>query len=428
MNQSTLNTSVPPQSRQIVDYGNEFVRWNLGRKVGNVFTPLQVRPLAEDLKKIAPPFVYREYPITALCTKFVHLSINKTKQAVLCLNWTPCGRRVLVGAMSGEFTLWNGMNFNFEMIMQAHDNAVRAISYSHNGDWLITGDQDGIIKVWQPNFNNVNIVNAHGEIIRGLAWSPNDTKFVSGSDDGLVKLWSFATMTTENSLSGHGWDVKDVDWHPSLGLICSGSKDNLLKLWDPRQAKCLATFHGFKNTITKTRFQRIGGQILLAGGSRDNTVRIFDLRQMQSIVVLRGHEADVTSLAWHPIHPEVLTTGTHDGTINHFLLDSHIDETGTMQPVVSIPKAHGWPVWDLSYHPVAHMLCSGSNDKSVRFWSRARPGDADAFADRFYSTSATLEEAEREELERYKKRERERDRNLQASLGNSIPGLSTLQI
>lgn len=38
----------------------------------------------------------------------------------LCVSvqWTPEGRRLVTGASSGEFTLWNGLTFNFETILQ----------------------------------------------------------------------------------------------------------------------------------------------------------------------------------------------------------------------------------------------------------------------------------------------------------------------
>lgn len=34
------------------------------------------------------------------------------------MKWTPPGRRLITGSQSGEFTLWNGQSFNFEMILQ----------------------------------------------------------------------------------------------------------------------------------------------------------------------------------------------------------------------------------------------------------------------------------------------------------------------
>ena len=39
---------------------------------------------------------------------------------IFCMAWTPEGRRLVTGASSGEFTLWNGLTFNFETILQVN--------------------------------------------------------------------------------------------------------------------------------------------------------------------------------------------------------------------------------------------------------------------------------------------------------------------
>lgn len=46
-----------------------------------------------------------------------------------CVQWTPEGRRLVTGASSGEFTLWNGLTFNFETILQVkvHRQGSRAL-------------------------------------------------------------------------------------------------------------------------------------------------------------------------------------------------------------------------------------------------------------------------------------------------------------
>lgn len=379
--------------RRTIDHGNTFSRLALDRSQ-NAFTGAsRIRPDASYISELLPPFAYKQDPITSLPTKFVHTSINKIKHPVLAITWTPEGRRLLTGSMSGEFTLWNGMAFNFETIMQAHENAVRSLVYSSSGEWLLSGDQDGIVKYWQPNLNNINILNAHKEVVRDIAFSPNDGKFVTASDDSTLKIWNFNDASEEATLTGHGWDVKCCDWHPTLGLVVSGSKDNLIKLWDPRSGKCLTTLHGYKNTVTKTLFQRIGGQRLLASTARDNTGRIFDLRKMADMVILRGHESDVSSLAWHPTHPYVVSTGTHEGVISHFMLDTYLGESSSsngLHPVHVIPNAHDWPIWSLRYHPLGHILASASNDKTTRFWCRSRPADEGAFKDKFYSVEDKL--------------------------------------
>lgn len=341
--------------------------------------------------------------------RHLHSSLNKVKHPVNVVRWTPEGRRLLTASSSGEFTLWNGTGFNFETIMQAHDVAIRALSYSHSDDWLISADHDGVIKYWQPNFNNVKVIQGHADPIRDLAFSPNDAKFVTASDDSTLKIFDFAGGVEESTLTGHGWDAKSVDWHPTKGLLVSGSKDHLVKLWDPRTGRCLTTLHGHKNTITKTLFERVRGQCL-ATSARDQTARVFDLRMMRDICLLKGHEKDISTLAWHPIHSSLLSTGGADGALNHYLLDepNTPPETATslapydspdpstapaqaIYPAHKITYAHDFAIWSMDWHPLGHILATGSNDRVTRFWTRARPGETDIFKDRYHIGESAAE-------------------------------------
>ncbi|KAK9470945.1 WD40-repeat-containing domain protein [Dipodascopsis tothii] len=397
--------------RRTVDPGSPIGRYlakRAGRSAATLTAAGALRPAKSYVIGLYPPAAYVERPVSGITGKLVHVSQNKIRHPINCVRWSPrdSGRRLLTASSSGEFTLWNGNSFNFETIMQAHEHAIRSLAWSYSGMFLLSGDQAAVVKYWQPNMNNVNVLHTgHRESVREVVFAPGDRKFATASDDGTLKVWDFNDAQEETTLTGHGWDVKCADWHPTKGLLVSGSKDNLVKLWDPRQPPaqaCLATLHGHKNTVTKAAFQpMVGGGNLLATSSRDQTARVFDLRQMRDVYVLRGHAKDVTTLAWHPVHPELLVTGTHDGLINYFLLPSssraalarvpagtplaaRTDAAGgaaatsataamSLTPARSI-QAHDGAVWTLEFHPVGHVLCSGSNDKCIRFWCRDRPG------------------------------------------------------
>jgi WD40 repeat protein len=41
-----------------------------------------------------------------------------------------------------------------------------------------------------------------------------------------------------------------------------------------------------------------------------------------------------------------------------------------------IPQAHDdTAVWDIAWHPLGHVVATASNDHTVKFWARNRPGD-----------------------------------------------------
>ncbi|KAI9807792.1 MAG: hypothetical protein M1825_005097 [Sarcosagium campestre] len=367
------------------------------------------RPSPSYIVDMLPPAANLDNPAESVPAKHLHSSLNKIKHPVNVVRWTPEGRRLLTASSSGEFTLWNGMGFNFETIMQAHDAAIRAASYSHNDDWLLSADQDGVVKYWQPNFNNVKVLQAHNDPIRDLAYAPTDSKFVTASDDSTLKIFDFAAGIEESVLTGHNWDAKSVDWHPTKGLLVSGSKDHLVKLWDPRTGRCLTTLRGHKNTIAKTIFDPLRGN-MLATCARDQTARVFDLRMMRDVCLLKGHEKDVSTLAWHPVHASLLSTGGSDGSLFHYLLDEanappdtvpsiapwdspdpSLAPAQTIYPAHRVPFAHEFAIWSLDWHPIGHILASGSNDRITRFWTRARPGDKECFIDRFHIGDAAAE-------------------------------------
>lgn len=108
----------------------------------------------------------------------------------------------------------------------------------------------------------------------------------------------------------------------------------------------------------------------------DQTVRVLDLRTMTDVAMLQGTKSEISSIAWHPIHANLLSAGTQVGSICHYLLDKPLPENTTgLMPSAEIIRAHEAAVWSLDYHPLGHLLASGSNDRTTRIWARARPGD-----------------------------------------------------
>ncbi|KAG6962167.1 hypothetical protein JG688_00008729 [Phytophthora aleatoria] len=359
-----------PIVRKSVDPNATFInyvtqrRFVLARSVRSHALP----PHSFYKKQMLPPMAYpgADDLASCVCTKFCRCSTNKQRCPVNCLTWTPEGRRLITGNSVGEFTLWNGLAFNFETILQAHDDAVRAMVWSHNDNWLVTADHGGVIKYWQSSMTNVQLLQGHREAVRSLSFSPTDFKFVSCSDDATVKIWDFESGREERVLTGHGWDVKCVAYHPQKCLLASGSKDNLVKIWDPKSGNSLNTLHGHKNTVFKVAWNSNGNWLLTA--SRDQLIKIYDIRMLKEFATLKGHVREVTSIAWHPWYERLFVSGSYDGSLMYW-------EVGKENALASIPQAHDTAVWDIQWHPVGHVVATGSNDHSTKFWCRNRPGD-----------------------------------------------------
>ncbi|KAG7240453.1 hypothetical protein INR49_026861 [Caranx melampygus] len=293
-------------NRKTIDYNPSVIRYlenRLWQRDHRDFRAIQ--PDAGCYNDLVPPVGMLNNPMNAVTTKFVRTSTNKVKCPVFVIRWTPEGRRLVTGASSGEFTLWNGLTFNFETILQAHDSPVRAMTWSHNDMWMLTADHGGYVKYWQSNMNNVKMFQAHKEAIREASFSP--------TDNNLPPVQTTAPFGSGTSCAATRRGSSEcVDWHPTKGLVVSGSKDSQqpIKFWDPKTGQSLATLHAHKNTVMEVKWNLNGNWLLTAsqGGWRDE-------------------------------------------------------------------MAHEGMIWSLAWHPLGHILCSGSNDHTSKFWTRNRPGD-----------------------------------------------------
>jgi len=357
--------------RKTVDYNSSFINMLNNRIWQRDYRDRRaIQPDVCFYPDLLPPMATQDNPVNAVTTRFVKTATNKMRCPIFCLAWTAEGRRLVTGASSGEFTLWNGLTFNFETILQAHDSPVRAMEWSHNDVWMVTGDHGGYIKYWQSNMNNVKMFQAHKEPIRRVSFSPTDSKFASCSDDGTVRIWDFQRCVEEKVLRGHGADVKCVDWHPQKGIVVSGSKDNQqpIKLWEPKSGTTIATIHAHKSTVMDLQWNDNGNWLLSA--SRDHLLKLFDIRNLkEEVQTFRGHKKEASAVSWHPVHEGVFASGGSDGSIMFW-------NVGADKEIGVIEQAHESIVWCLAWHPVGHILVTGSNDHTVKFWTRNRPGDS----------------------------------------------------
>ena len=257
--------------------------------------------------------------------------------------------------------------------------------------------------------NNVKLIpKAHPEPVRGVSFAPTDLKFCTGSDDTTIKVWDFARCHQECVLAGHGGDVKGLEWHPYSSVIASASKDALTKLWDARTGShgvgsagksssassqigngCVATLYGHKGSVLACRWNSNGNWLLT--GARDQVIKLWDVRMLREINTFRGHVKEITALAWHPSHEKLFVSGSYSGEMCFWLADSSVgvnsgssggdsingvqssgnSSSGNgriVEPLEMISHAHEGAIWTVAWHPMGHVICTGSNDNTAKFW------------------------------------------------------------
>jgi polyadenylation factor subunit 2 len=64
----------------------------------------------------------------------------------------------------------------------------------------------------------------------------------------------------------------------------------------------------------------------------------------------------------------LFASGGGDGSLGYWLVNND-------KETIILEQAHDQAIWSLEWHPLGHILATGSNDNNTKFWSRNRPGD-----------------------------------------------------
>jgi WD40 repeat protein len=82
------------------------------------------------------------------------------------------------------------------------------------GTRLVSGSEDGTIRVWDPNDGTeIGRLKGHTSGVLSVGYSPDGTRLVSGSFDGTVRVWDPNDGTEIARLEGH------TDWVRSVGVF-----------------------------------------------------------------------------------------------------------------------------------------------------------------------------------------------------------------
>ena len=248
--------------------------------------------------------------------------------------------------------------------LERHDEWIRCVSYSPDGQFLATGSNDKTVNLWTQDGQFLVTLQGHTSSVNSVSFSPDSKILATGSADGTVKLWNLdgtllrtvESTTVEASKSGENSNlsVNAVRFSPDGKTLAIGRHDSLVELRS-LDGKLLKTFPGHSGPVNAVSFS-LDGQTL-ATGSADSTVKLWNLDGgLQHS--FDGHDDTVRSISFSP-DGKTLATGSDDQTIKLWSLDGAMLET---------LEGHTNFVRSVSFSPDGKTLASGSFDDTVRLW------------------------------------------------------------
>ncbi|PPD81669.1 hypothetical protein GOBAR_DD21403 [Gossypium barbadense] len=184
--------------------------------------------------------------------------------------------------------------------IQAHKGFIWTMKFSPDGQYLASGGEDGVVRIWRVMSTDAFSKPLMAE--HNLGRSMGKGKFSFGREklvDSQVVIPNKIFRIEESpiqELHGHGSDVLDVAWSRSNFLI-SSSMDKTVRLWKVGCNQCLNVFH-HNNYVTCIQFNPIDDSYFISG-SIDGKVRIWGVSETRVV-----HWVDVwdivTAICYRP--------------------------------------------------------------------------------------------------------------------------------
>ncbi|KAF8972397.1 Gem-associated protein 5 [Entomortierella lignicola] len=262
-------------------------------------------------------------------------------------------------------------------VKQTEDTEARKILLASAGD-------DLKVVCWDITTQRViaTLKKAHQKAIKAVEWTNDGRYIVSGDKGGVVIVWSPFSGQTNKKLLPEKPSISCISASPvhadTLAIGLEGG-DILIIQANLTYIVILRRLHGHAGIIHNLSWKQTSGDqdqsyTSLASGSADQTIRVWDVEKEASDYVIKVPEADKTlaphqrSNSWVPVawtskgHDIVSFTGR--GTMVRWSLDR---DAGKLTKVTK-GKVHNRTVFQIMMWPLGDFAFSISMDRKIITW------------------------------------------------------------
>lgn len=173
----------------------------------------------------------------------------------------------LAVATSSSISLRDPTTEEEERAFNARDPILN-MAFSPSGKWLMTGNQDCSVHVWNTDNGGEMHMRGYAAKVRQLAWH-RGSRWLAAGGGSTISVWDCSGRGPE------GRTPTILDWHPELvsalhyqpdgDYLASGARDGSLVIWSPTQRQNLISRAKISSGVTRVAWSP-NGKLLAATG------------------------------------------------------------------------------------------------------------------------------------------------------------------
>jgi len=147
------------------------------------------------------------------------------------LDWSPNGTRIVVPNMNNGAQVLDSSSMNELFLLNGvHTSDVTCVSFSKTGNYIITGDENGKLKLWDNEGEPQNLEIEVGEEITGCDFSSMDAKIAFSTKSGNIFSYTLTGNSLQSRDLGDNYGLKWSQNNDILYVLNSDNKPKLLAL------------------------------------------------------------------------------------------------------------------------------------------------------------------------------------------------------
>uniref|UniRef100_A0A7S1HLU2 EML-like first beta-propeller domain-containing protein n=3 Tax=Hemiselmis andersenii TaxID=464988 RepID=A0A7S1HLU2_HEMAN len=193
-----------------------------------------------------------------------------------------------------------------------HRGGVTALGVSHNHRFMVTGGEEGDVRVWDIKQRDMVVhLKEHNAAVTSISIFSDDAHCLTASRDRNILSWDLRREKRIASLRQRMGGVNSVALASDQIQVVSVGQERRLTFWDLRDPEPVAAVN-LPDEATANALSNNGR--FVACGGKDQVVRVFDFEQNRLLMEGAGHSGCITCVRFSPDDRQLVSTG-EDGCI-----------------------------------------------------------------------------------------------------------------